>query len=103
VYSVRECLDRELPQFQISEIPVDASYTGETDDLTGVRGVGAVDYRGKRFLGAAIVVLARSDPDAKRIQRSRLGREYFGRHRRGSVLYATAGGRGLRQSVERCL
>ncbi len=101
-YSVRACLEQELPTFQISEVPIDESYTGVPGDLTGVRGVGAIDYRNKRFLGAAVVVLARSDPDAKRIQRSRLGRVYF-RNRRGSVLWSTFGARGLLQHVERCV
>jgi hypothetical protein len=102
-YSVRACLERELPRFQISEVPIDRSYTGEPDDLTGVRGLGAVDFRRGRFYDAAVVVFARSDPDAQRIQRSRLGRMYFGSNRRGSVLYSNFGSRELHQHVERCL
>jgi hypothetical protein len=103
IYSVRACLERELPRFQISEVPIDSSYTGEREDLTGVRGLGAVDFRRGRFYAATVVVFARSDPDAKRIQHTRLGRVYFGSNRRGSVLYADFGSRELHQGVERCL
>jgi hypothetical protein len=103
-YSVRSCLEQELPRFQISEVPIDQSYTGEVDDLTGVRGLGAVDFRRGHFYDAAVVVFARSDPDARRIQRSRLGRMYFGSNRRGSVLYSDFGStHDLRQRIERCL